>query len=139
MRKPVLKEGQVEKYGQNLKKLSFFQGNQGELFQFCTGRIEAHLLHILDPNYPSFYLKCLRKCQKTYNLTFFKQFPKFAPLPLLNFGVDLKFDHIRLCVYYQSYAMQSLVFLTYCFQTLSKKNFFLWGDQLDPPPWYRKG
>ena len=25
------------------------------------------LLHILDPNYPSFYLKCPIKCQKTYN------------------------------------------------------------------------
>ena len=31
-------------------------------------------------------------------LTFFKHFPKFAPLPLLNFAVDLKFDHIPLCI-----------------------------------------
>ena len=27
--------------------------------------IPASLLHILDSNYPSFYLKCPRKCQKT--------------------------------------------------------------------------
>ena len=65
-------------------------------------------------------------------MTFFKQFPKFAPLPLLNFGVDLKFHHIALCVYYQSWIMQSLVFLTYFLQKLSKKN--LWGSARNPPP-----
>ena len=106
-------------------KTVVFQGNQGQLFHFFPGRIEAPLLHILDPNYSSFYLKCLRKRQKSIILTFFKQFPKFAPLPLLNFAVGLKFDHIPLCVYYQSYIMQSLVFLTHFFQKLSKKN--LWG------------
>ena len=69
--------------------------------------------------------------KKPVILTFFKQFPKFAALPLLNFGVDLKFDHISLCVYYQSYIMQSVVFLTYFFQKLSKKN--LWGAGSTPP------
>ena len=83
-------------------KNSYFQGSQGQLFQFCPGRIEAPpppLLHIIDSNYPSFYLKYPRKSQKTYNLTFFQHFPKFAPLPLPNFGVDLKFDHISpMCI-----------------------------------------
>ena len=69
--------------------------------------------------------------KKPIILTFFKQFPKFAPLPLLNFGMDIKFYHIPLCVYYQSYIMQSLVFPTYFFQKLWKKN--LWGGWLDPP------
>ena len=31
-----------------LEKLSFFQENQGQLFQFCPGRIEASFLHVLD-------------------------------------------------------------------------------------------
>ena len=83
-----------------LEKLSFFQGNQGQLFQICPGKIEAHLLHNVDLNCPSFYIKCPRKCQKPIILTFFKQFPKFPPLLLPNFGVDPKFDHIHLCVYF---------------------------------------
>ena len=65
------------------------------MFQFCPERIEAPFLHILDPNYSSFYFKCSRTCQKNpIILTFFKQFPKFAPLLLLNYEVDLKFDHM---------------------------------------------
>ena len=70
------------------KKLTFSQGNQGKLFQFCSGRIEAVFLHILDPNYPSFYLKCPRKCQKPIILTFSQHLPKFAPRALPNFGVE---------------------------------------------------
>ena len=46
------------------KTVIFFQGNQGQLFQFCTGRLEALILHIPDPNYSSFYLKCPRKYKK---------------------------------------------------------------------------
>ena len=62
--------------------LGMGQGDQEQLFQFCPGRIEAPLLHILDPNYLSFYLKCPRKCKKKpVMLTFFKQFLKFAPPP----------------------------------------------------------
>ena len=29
------------KVGPKLEKPSFFQGNQGQLFQFCPGRLEA--------------------------------------------------------------------------------------------------
>ena len=47
-------------------------------------------------------------------MTFFKQFPKFAPLPLLNFEVDLKFDHIPLCVLlklkYAKFGVSNLFF-----------------------------
>ena len=52
-------------------KLSFLKGNQGQLFQFCTERLECLILHIIDPNYLSFYLKCPRKYKKPYILTFF--------------------------------------------------------------------
>ena len=100
MGKPDFIGGTGEKVGSKLKKLSFSQRNQEQLFQFSPGRIEAHFLHILDLNYPSFYLKCPRICQKTYNFDIFQHFPKFAPLPLLNFGLAPIFDHIPLCVYY---------------------------------------
>ena len=38
------------KVGPKLEELSFFQGNQGQLFQFWPGSLEALNLHILDPN-----------------------------------------------------------------------------------------
>ena len=97
---PDFKKGQAEKYGQNWKKLSFFQGNQGQLFQFCPGGTEIPLLHILDLNYLSFYLKCPRKYQNPKILIFFQHFPKFAPFALPNFGEKLNFNHTSLCVYY---------------------------------------
>ena len=49
---------------------------------------------------PSFYVKCPRKCQKTYNFDIFLDFPKFTPLPLLNFEMNSKFDHIPLFICY---------------------------------------
>ena len=57
-----------DKTGKNL----FFQGNLGKLFQFCSGRIEAPFLQVLDPNSSSFYVKCPRKCKKKpYNFDIF--------------------------------------------------------------------
>ena len=53
---------------------------------FCLGIMEAPFLHVFDPNSPSIYVKCPRKCQKTYNFDIFLHFPNFTPLPLLNFG-----------------------------------------------------
>ena len=70
MGKPDFREGQ-EKSRDKTEKLSFFEGNQRKLFQRCPGRIEAPFLHVLDPNSPSFYVKCPRKCQKTYNFDIF--------------------------------------------------------------------
>ena len=60
--------------------------------------------------------------KKTKFLTFFKQFSKFAPLPLLNFGVDLKLN-----LHYAKFCVSNLFF-----QKLSKKN--LWGVESTPPP-----
>ena len=87
--KPDFREGQVEKLGQN-GKLSFFQGNQEQLFQFCSGRIEARLLHILDPNYLLFYLKCPRKCQKTYNFDIFQTVSQICTSPPPKFWTGFK-------------------------------------------------
>ena len=81
------------------RKLSFFQRNQGQLSQFCPGRIEALLLHILDPKLSFILFKLSQKMsKKPIILTFFQHFPKFAPLPLLNFGVDPTFDHPPMCI-----------------------------------------
>ena len=100
---------------------------------FCPERMEVSFLHVLDPNSSSFYVKCPRKCQKTYNFDIFLHFPKFTPLPLLNFGMNLKFDDIHLCAYYQSYIMQSLMFPNCFVQKLSKKKLWGVGSSLPPP------
>ena len=42
-------------------------------------------LHILNPNYHSFYLKCPRKCQKTYNFDIFPSLSQFCTSPSLKF------------------------------------------------------
>ena len=52
-------------------KAVIFPGKLGEIFQFFPGRIEAAFLHVIDPNFSSFYVKCARKCQKTYNSDIF--------------------------------------------------------------------
>ena len=96
----ILGKGRWKSRVKTGKNCHYFQGNQEQLFQFCPGRIGATLLHIHAPNYPSFHLKCPRKCQKPISLTFSQHFSKLAPLPLSSFVVDLKFDHIPLCVYY---------------------------------------
>ena len=56
-RRARLLGGTGEKVGPKLEKLSFVQGNRGQCFQFCPGRIKTPLLHILDSNYAFFYLK----------------------------------------------------------------------------------
>ena len=48
-----------------------FPGKSGAIVPICPGRLEALFLHILDPNYSSFYLKCPRKYQKAYNSDMF--------------------------------------------------------------------
>ena len=68
-------------------------------------------------------------------LTFFKQFYKFAPLPLLNFRVDLKFDLILLCVYYKldyaKFGVSNLFFSKFIEKTI--------GGRFDPSPPGREG
>ena len=98
--KPDFREGQADQSGQNWKKTVIFLGKSMAIVLIFPWKDRDPLLHVLDLNSPSFYVKCSRKCQKTYNFKFFQHFPKFTPLPLLNFGVNPKFDHILLCVYY---------------------------------------
>ena len=71
------------KIGSKLEKTVIFLGKSGTIVPTlpCKDR-SPPLLHILDPNYPSLYLKRPRKCRKTYNFDIFQHFPKFAPLPL---------------------------------------------------------
>ena len=91
------KSGKVEG---KLEKLSFFQRNLGQLFQFCHGRIEASLLHIRNSNYPSIYLKCPRKYQKTYNFDIFTTLPKICTSPPPKFWERNLNLIIPPCVYY---------------------------------------
>ena len=70
MGKPDFREGQAEKYGQNWKTV-IFPGESGEIVLMLPWKDRNPLLHVLDPNFPSFYVKCPRKCQKTYNFDIF--------------------------------------------------------------------
>ena len=78
---PDFWEGEMESRAETEKKLSFFQGSQWQLFIFCIGRIEALFLHIVDPNNPSFYLKCPKKYQNTYNFDIFPTLPQICTSP----------------------------------------------------------
>ena len=88
------------KVGTKLENCHFSRDSRDNCSNFYPGRMKALLLHVLDPNSPSIYVKCPKKCPKTYNFDIFLHFPKFTPLPLLNFEMNAKFDHISLCVYY---------------------------------------
>ena len=98
--------------------------------------MEASLLHVLDQNSPSIYVKWPRKCQKTYNFDNFFTLPQFYTSPLLNFWLNPKFNHIILCVYYKSYFTQSFMFLDCFVQILSKKNL---GGRVSSTPFLGKG
>ena len=106
------------------RKTVIFHGNQGQLFQFCPGRIEAPLLHIPDPNYLSFYLKCPRKYQKTYNFDIFPTLSQIRTFPPPKFWGNPQFDHTRMCILlkldYAKFGVSNSFF-----QMLSKKN--VWG------------
>ena len=87
------------KVGSKLAKAVIFPEKSGAIVPILPWKERSPPLHILDTNYHPFYLKHPRKCQKIYNFDIFQHFPKFAPLPLLNFGLNPKFDHNPLCVY----------------------------------------
>ena len=81
----------------NAKKLSFSREIRAAVpILPCNDR--SPLLHIFDPNYLSFHLKCPRKCQKSVILKFFQHFPKFVALPISNFGMNHKFHHSARCI-----------------------------------------
>ena len=112
-----------------MEKPSFFQGNQKQLFQIWLGRRVASFYTFLKPNYPSFHLKCPRKCQKPTVLTFFQHFPTFVPLPLLPLGVDPQFDHILplICILLKLDDAKFGIFNSF-FQKLSERNLWEVGS-----------
>ena len=127
--------GTCRKVGSKLeKKLWFFQGNQGQSFQFGSGRIEAPLLHILDPNYLSFYLKCPRKYQRTYNFDILPTLSRIGTSPPPKFSGGWILNLITSpCVHIiKVWLCKVFVFRTYFVQKLLKKN--LRGGRLEPPP-----
>ena len=67
---PNFREGHVKSRAKTGETV-IFQGNQEQLFQFCPGRIGSLSLHILDPNYLSFYLNVPEYIKKTYNFDIF--------------------------------------------------------------------
>ena len=79
------------------------------------------LLNVLDPNSPSLYVKCPRKCQKPIILTFFLHFPKFTPLPLPNFGINPKFDRIPLYILLKLHYAKFDVSRLFCSKVIEKK------------------
>ena len=67
MGKPDFREGQVEKWGEN-REIREIRVN---FSNFALEGQKSSFLHVLDPNSPSFYVKCPRKCRKTYNFDIF--------------------------------------------------------------------
>ena len=63
-----------------------------EIILIFPWKDRSPLLHIIDPNYPSFYLKCNRKYQKTDNF----DISPSSYLPSQIFGVNPKFRHTPL-------------------------------------------
>ena len=97
------------------KKNCHFPGNQEKLFQFCHGMIESPLLHILNPNYRSVYLKCLRKCQKTYNFDIFQTVSQICTSPPPKFwGGSKIWSPPPMCIlsklHYEKFGVSNLFF-----------------------------
>ena len=115
------------------KTVIFSSDIRGNHSNYHPERIEAPFLHVLDLNSPSSYVKCPRKCQKTYNFLTLSQM-KFTPLHLLNFGMNPKLDHIPLCILLKL-DMQNLVFLAcFFFQSYRRKNLGGIGSPPSPSP-----
>ena len=70
MGKSDFRDGQVESRVK-LERNCHFSRKIGEIVPILSWKDRSPLLHILGRNYPSFYLKCPRKCQKTYNFDIF--------------------------------------------------------------------
>ena len=59
------------KKGENWKNCHFSSDIRGNHSDYQPERIEAPFSHVFDLNSPSSYVKCPRKCQKTYNFDIF--------------------------------------------------------------------
>ena len=56
-------------------------GKSEEIVPFLPLKDKVPLLHILDSNYPSFYLKYPRKYQETYNFDIFPTLSQICTSP----------------------------------------------------------
>ena len=70
MEKPKFRQEWVENRVKPGKTV-IFQGCLEKLFQVLPWKDRIPFLQVLDPNSPSFYVKCPRKYQKTYNVDIF--------------------------------------------------------------------
>ena len=95
--KPNFREGQAEK--SKLEKLSFFQGNRGNCFNFALEGWKPPFYTFLTQIIIHF-LYVSEHVKKTYTFDIFETLSQICTSLLPNFGVDPKFDHIPLCVYY---------------------------------------
>ena len=108
--------------GENWKNCHFSSDIRGNHSNYHPERIETPFLHVLNLNSPSYYVKCPRKCQKTYNFLTLSQM-KFTPLCLLNFGMNPKLDHIPpVCILLKLDNAKFGVSTLFFFLKLSKKN-----------------
>ena len=98
-------------------KLSFSK----KFFQFCSRRIAVPLLHIFDPNYPSFIEIVPENVKKKLICTF----------PILNFGVDPKFDY-TLYLYIIKVGLCK-AWLFFC-KSYRRNTFGGWARASPPPP-----
>ena len=70
MGKPDFGEGRVESRVKT-RETVIFPGIAGKIVPVFPWKDRSPLLHVLDPNSPSFYAKYPGKCQKTYNFDIF--------------------------------------------------------------------
>ena len=77
--------------------------------------------------------------KKNYNFDIFPTRSQICTSLPPKFWGNPKFDLTHLCVYYQSWIMQSLVFLSYFSKVIEEKAWGFGGGWLVPSPWYRKG
>ena len=102
------------KVGSKLKTV-FFPGKSGAIVSILPWKDISLRLHILDPIYPSFYLKCLRKCQKTHNFDIFQTVSQIYTYPSPKFwgGSKIRSDPpmcILLKLHYAKFGVSNLFF-----------------------------
>ena len=102
--------------------------------KFCSGRLESLILHIFDPNYSSFYLKCPRKYQETYTVSNLHLSPSQILEKILNLIITHPPSPICILLKFDS---AKLVFPSYSFMKSYQRKTF--GVGSTPPPPIGKG
>ena len=128
---PYFMEGQVESRAKT-RKAEIFPGKPEAFVPILP---EALLLHILDQDCPSFYLRFSRTYQETYNFDFFRHFPKFVFFPSQFLGKILNLIIPPMCMLlkfdYTKFGVSNL----FSSNVIEEKPLGVW---LDPPPWEKR-